>query len=211
MTHSIYSETVSSDREVAEQLEKLSEKIQEGIDKAYQVVRQAEQIKQEIELQKSEFNPTVEKVMSVSEQIQHWEEVLNKIAEIGDKETVQRLEQQIESATNQINQVQAQVKHTDRIFDGFMSELQMRLVEVSKLKVQVEADKIIVENLAMQTDNKYQQVLEMFSQISNKQKSSEGINDLTGSLPQTDDTDEIIKDLYSELDFHVDLDRKHIG
>ncbi len=63
----------------------------------------------------------------------------------------------------------------------------------------------------MQTDNKYQQVLEMFSQISNKQKYSEGINDLTGSLPQTDDTDEIIKDLYSELDFHVDLDRKHIG
>ncbi len=211
MTHSIYSETINSDREVAEQLEKLSEKIQEGIDKAYQVVRQAEQIKQEIELQKSEFNPTVEKVMSVSEQIQHWEEVLNKIAEIGDKETVQRLEQQIESASNQINQVQAQVKHTYRIFDGFMSELQMRLVEVSKLKVQVEADKIIVENLAMQTDNKYQQVLEMFSQISNKQKSSEGINDLTGSLPQTDDTQEIIKDLYSELDFHVDLDRKHIG
>ena len=84
----------------------------------------------------------------------------------------------------------------------------LRLVEVSKLKVQVEADKIIVENLAMQTDNKYQQVLEMFSQISNKQKYSEGINDLTGSLPQTDDTDEIIKDLYSELDFHVDLDRK---
>ncbi len=75
--------------------------------------------------------------MYVSEQIQHWEEVLNKIAEIGDKETVQRLEQQIESASNQINQVQAQVKHTDRIFDGFMSELQMRLVEVSKLKVQV--------------------------------------------------------------------------
>jgi chromosome segregation ATPase len=211
MTHSIYSETINSDREVAEQLEKLSEKIQEGIDKAYQLVRQAEQIKQEIELQKSEFNPTVEKVMSVSEQIQHWEEVLNKIAEIADKETVQRLEQQIESASNQINQVQSQVKHTDIIFDGFMSELQMRLVEVSKLKVQVEADKIIVENLAMQTDNKYQQVLEMFSQISNKQKSSEGINDLTGSLLQTDDTEEIIKDLYSELDFHVDLDRKHIG
>ncbi len=46
MTHSIYSETINSDREVAEQLEKLSEKIQEGIDKAYQVVRQAEQIKQ---------------------------------------------------------------------------------------------------------------------------------------------------------------------
>ena len=145
MINSVESETAISDKQVAEQLEILSVKIQEGIDKAYQVVKEAEEIKREIELQKADFNPSLEKAISVGEEIQRWEEVLSKVAEVADKETIQRLEQEIESASNTINEVQAQVKHTDRIFDAFMSELQSRLVEVSQLKSQVEQDKQVVE------------------------------------------------------------------
>lgn len=148
MTDSVKPEIILSDKQVAEQLQILSEKIQEGIDKAYQVVKEAEEIKQEIELQKSELNPNLEKAISVGETINRWEEVLNKVAEVADKETIQRLEQEIASASNTINEVKAQVKYTDSIFSGFMSELQKRLVEVSQLQSQVEQDKKVVEDLA---------------------------------------------------------------
>ncbi|MEL6462982.1 MAG: hypothetical protein AAFQ91_33005 [Cyanobacteria bacterium J06621_15] len=171
MTDSVKPEIILSDKQVAEQLQILSEKIQEGIDKAYQVVKEAEEIKQEIELQKSELNPNLEKAISVGETINRWEEVLNKVAEVADKETIQRLEQEIASASNTINEVKAQVKYTDSIFSGFMSELQKRLVEVSQLQSQVEQDKKVVEDLARETDEKYQKILQMFSQMSKKLES----------------------------------------
>ncbi|BAY86253.1 hypothetical protein NIES267_57590 [Calothrix parasitica NIES-267] len=204
MINSVESETKISDKQVAEQLEILSVKIQEGIDKAYQVVKEAEEIKREIELQKADFSPTVEKAVSVGEQIQRWEEVLNQVAEVADKETIQRLEQEIESASNKINEVQSQVGHTDRIFDAFMSELQSRLVEVSQLKSQIEQDKQVVQDLAKETDDKYQRILQIFSQMSEKKESE---------LPQkppiinTISSENIADDLFSELDFHVGLDK----
>lgn len=204
MTHLAKSEINISDKQVAKQLEILSVKIQEGIEKAYQVIKEAEQVKQEIELQKSDFNSNLEKSLSVGKQIEHWEEVLNKVAEIADKETIQRLEQEIESASNQINEVQLQVRHTDNIFDAFMNELQKRLVEVSQLQIQVERDKKMVQDLAKETDEKYQQILQMFSQISKKQEFE---------LPQkspvinADSTGNTVEDLYSELDFHIELDK----
>ena len=49
MIHSVESETKISDKQVAEQLEILEVKIQEGIDKAYQVVKEDEEVKREIE------------------------------------------------------------------------------------------------------------------------------------------------------------------
>lgn len=205
MTDSVQPEIILSDKQIAEQLEKLAHKIQEGIDKAYQVLKEAEQIKQEIELQKAEFNPTVEKAISVGEQIQHWEEVLNTVAEIADKETIQRLEQEIELASNQINEVQAQVRHTDKIFDAFMSELLLRLVEVSQLQNKIEADKKVVEDLAKETDDKYQQILQMYSQICEQQKAqvvSDASSEILKSPASIDD------DLFSELDSHVELDRQ---
>ena len=205
MTDSVQPEIILSDKQIAEQLEKLANKIQEGIDKAYQVLKQAEQIKQEIELQKAEFNPTVKQAISVGEQIQHWEEVLNQVAEIADKETIQRLEQEIELASNQINEVQAQVKHTDKIFDGFMSELQKRLVEVSQLQSQIEADKKVVQDLAKETDDKYQQILQMFSQICEQQKAQVVSNSPSEILKFPASIDD---DLFSELDSHVELDRQ---
>lgn len=210
MTHSVQPEMILSDKQVAEQLEQLSIKIQSGIDKAYQVLKQAEQVKQEIDLQKSDFNSNLEKSLSVAKQIQHWEEVLNKVAEIADKETIQRLEQEIESASNQINEVQAQVRHTDNIFDAFMNELQKRLVEVSQLQIQVEQDKKMVQDLAKETDEKYQQILQMFSQISEKQKYIV-VNDAPSEIlskSQVVNDEEIVDDLFSELDSHVELDRK---
>ena len=205
MTDSVQPEIILSDKQIAEQLEKLANKIQEGIDKAYQVLKQAEQIKQEIELQRSEFNPTVKQAISVGEQIQHWEEVLNQVAEIADKETIQRLEQEIESASNQINEVQAQVRHTDNIFDAFMSELQKRLVEVSQLQSQIEADKKVVQDLAKETDDKYQQILQMFSQICEQQKAQVVSNSPSEILKSPASIDD---DLFSELDSHVELDRQ---
>jgi len=209
MIHSVESELKISDKEVAEQLEKLSIKIQEGIDKAYQAVKEAEGIKQEIELQKAEFSPTVEKVISVGEQIQRWEEVLNKVAEVADKETIQRLEQEIESASNTINEVQAQVRHTDRIFDAFMSELQSRLVEVSQLQRKIEQDKKIVQDLARETDDKYQKILQVFSQMS-EQKKLQVVGNAASEVLKTSvsvNNEEIVDDLFSELDSHVELDR----
>lgn len=210
MTHLPKSEINISDKQVAKQLEILSVKIQEGIEKAYQVIKEAEQVKQEIELQKSDFNSNLEKSLSVRKQIEHWEEVLNKVAEIADKETIQRLEQEIESASNQINEVQAQVRHTDNIFNGFMNELQKRLVEVSQLQSQVEQDKKMVQDLAKETDDKYQQILQMFSQISKKQEDIV-VNDAPSEiLPKSAfiNDEEIVEDLFSELDSHVELDRK---
>lgn len=199
MTHTIESEIKISDKEVAEQLEKLSGKIQEGIDKAYQVVKEAEQIKQEIELQKAELNPNLEKAISVGETIHRWEEVLNKVAEIADKETIQRLEQEIESASNQINEVQMQVRHTESIFSGFMSELQKRLDEVIQSKNQVEQDKKMVQNLARETDDKYQQILKISSQISEQQKSQVISNSPSEILksPVSIDNQTIIDDFFS--------------
>ncbi len=199
MTHTIESEIKISDKEVAEQLEKLSGKIQEGIDKAYQVVKEAEKIKQEIELQKAELNPNLEKAISVGETIHRWEEVLNKVAEIADKETIQRLEQEIESASNQINEVQMQVRHTESIFSGFMSELQKRLDEVIQSKNQVEQDKKMVQNLARETDDKYQQILKISSQISEQQKSQVISNSPSEILksPVSIDNQTIIDDFFS--------------
>ncbi|WP_414621090.1 hypothetical protein [Calothrix sp. CCY 0018] len=205
MTDSVQPEIILSDKQIAEQLEKLAHKIQEGIDKAYQVLKQAEQIKQEIELQKAEFNPTVEKAISIGEQIQDWEEALNTVAEVADKATIQRLEQEIELASNQINEVQAQVRHTDKIFDAFMSELQKRLVEVSQLKNQIEADKKVVEDLAKETDDKYQQILQMFYQICEQQK-AQVVSDVPSEILKSPAS--IDDDLFSELDSHVELDRK---
>lgn len=198
MTNSVEPEIILSDKQVAEQLEILSEKIQEGIDKAYQVVKEAEQIKQEIELQKAELNPNLEKAISVGETINRWEEVLNKIAEVADKETIQRLEQEIASASNQINEVQAQVKYTDNIFSGFMSELQKRLVEVSQLQSQVEQDKKVVEDLARETDDKYQQILQMCSQMSEQKKSQAVSNSASEILkpPVSIDNQKIIDDFF---------------
>ena len=210
MIHSVESETKISDKQVAEQLEILAKKIQEGIDKAYQVVKEAEEVKREIELQKAELNPSLEKAVSVGEQIQRWEELLNQVAEVADKETIQRLEQEIESASNTINEVQAQVRHTDRIFDAFMSELQSRLVEVSQLHTQIKQDKQVVEDLARETDDKYQQILQMFSQMS-EQKKNQVVSHVPREIlksPISVNHDEIVDDLFSELDSHVELDRK---
>ena len=210
MINSVESELQISDKQVAERLEQLSEKIQEGIDKAYQAVKEAEEIKREIELQKAELNPNLEKVISVGETINRWEEVLSKVAEVADKETIQRLEQEIESASNTINEVQAQVRHTDRIFDAFMSELQSRLVEVSQLQNKVEQDKKVVEDLARETDDKYQLILQMFSQMSEQKKSQVVVNPSNEIFksPVSVNNDEIVDDLFSELDSHVELDRK---
>lgn len=210
MTHSVQPEIILSDKQIAEQLEKLAHKIQEGIDKAYQVLKEAKQIKQEIDLQKAEFNPTMKQAIFVAEQIQHWEEVLNTVAQIADKETIQRLEQEIESASNQINEVQAQVRHTDNIFSGFMNELQSRLVKVSQLQSQIEQDKNIVQNLARETDDKYQQILQMFDWISEHQKSQVVSDAPSEILPKSVSIHdgEIVDDLFSELDSHVELDRK---
>ena len=212
MVHSIESELQISDKQVAEQLEKLSIKIQEGIDKAYQAVKEAEEIKREIDLQKAELNPNLEKAISVGEKINRWEEVLNKVAEVADKETIQRLEQEIESASNTINEVQAQVKHTDRIFDAFMSELQSRLVEVSQLQSQIKQDKQVVQDLARETDDKYQRISQMFSQIS-EQKKNQVVSHVSREIlksPISVNHDEIIDDLFSELDSHVELDKKQL-
>ena len=212
MINSIESELQISDKQVAEQLEQLSVTIQQGIDKAYQAVKEAEEIKREIELQKAELNPSLEKAVSVGEQIQRWEEVLNKVAEVADKETIQRLEQEIESASNTINEVQAQVRHTDRIFDAFMSELQSRLVEVSQLKSQIEQDKQVVQDLAKETDDKYQRILQMFSQICEHQKNSVVSNCSSEMLSTRASVknERIVDDLFFELDSHVELDRKQV-
>lgn len=209
MTDSVNPEVILSDKQVAEQLQILSEKIQQGIDKAYQVVKEAEKIKQEIELQKAELNPNLEKAISVGETINRWEEVLNKVAEVADKETIQRLEQEIASASNTINEVQAQVKYTDNLFSGFMSELQKRLVEVSQLQSQVEQDKKVVEDLARETDDKYQKILQMFSQMSEKKESQAVDNSVSeiSTSPVSVNNEEIVDDLFSELDFHVGLDK----
>lgn len=198
MTDSVKPEIILSDKQVAEQLQILSEKIQEGIDKAYQVVKEAEEIKQEIELQKSELNPNLEKAISVGETINRWEEVLNKVAEVADKETIQRLEQEIASASNTINEVKAQVKYTDSIFSGFMSELQKRLVEVSQLQNRVEQDKKVVEDLARETDDKYQKILQMFSQMSKKLESQAVGNSASEILkpPVSIDNQKIIDDFF---------------
>lgn len=198
MTNSVEPEIILSDKQVAEQLQILSEKIQQGIDKAYQVVKEAEEIKQEIELQKAELNPNLEKAISVGETINRWEEVLNKIAEVADKETIHRLEQEIASASNQINEVQAQVKYTDNIFSGFMSELQKRLVEVSQLQSQVEKDKKMVEDLARETDDKYQKILQMCSQMSEQKKSQAVSNSASEILkpPVSIDNQKIIDDFF---------------
>lgn len=209
MTDSVNPEVILSDKQVAEQLQILSEKIQQGIEKAYQVVKEAEEIKQEIELQKAELNPNLEKAISVGETINRWEEVLNKVAEVADKETIQRLEQEIASASNTINEVQAQVKYTDNLFSGFMSELQKRLVEVSQLQSQVEQDKKVVEDLARETDDKYQKILQMFSQMSEKKESQAVDNSVSeiSTSPVSVNNEEIVDDLFSELDFHVGLDK----
>ncbi|MGB3642041.1 MAG: hypothetical protein WBA39_31360 [Rivularia sp. (in: cyanobacteria)] len=213
MTHSVQPEIILSDKQIAEQLEKLAHKIQEGIDKAYQVLKEAKQIKQEIELQKAEFNPTMKQAIFVAEQIQHWEGVLNTVAQIADKETIQRLEQEIQSASNQINEVQAQVRHTDHIFDTFMSELQKRLVQMSLLQIQIEQDKNMVQDLAKETDDKYQKMQQMFDRICKQQKTQVVSDDPSEILPKSLSIhdEEIVDDLFSELDSHVDLDRKQIG
>ncbi|MEM1393665.1 MAG: hypothetical protein AAF757_14205 [Cyanobacteria bacterium P01_D01_bin.116] len=198
MINSVQAEIILSDKQVAEQLEQLSVKIKEGINKALEVLNQAENIKQEIE----EFSPTASQAISVGEQIQHWEQVLNTVAELGDRETIQRLEQEIESASKTINEVQAQVKYTDNIFSGFMSELQKRLVEVSQLQIQVEQDKKVVEDLARETDDKYHKIQKMFSQICQKQKSQVIIHDSRKILPPpiSIHKDKIVDDLNADLE-----------
>lgn len=205
MTVSAHLPTTTNDKEVAEQLEILSERIYQGIKKANQVVQKAEQIQKEIE----EFSPTANKAISVGEQIQNWEQVLNQVAEIADKETIHRLEREIELATNKLDEVQAQVKQTDKIFDGFMSELQKRLVEVSRLKEQIQQDKTMVQDLTTQSDIKYQKILQLVSEINKKQPSPVAcITDENLSTSNNGRT--IIEDLLSDLDYHVQLDQKKL-
>ncbi|MCJ8283183.1 MAG: hypothetical protein MJK14_26120 [Rivularia sp. ALOHA_DT_140] len=197
---------IISDKQVAEQLEYLSIKIQQGIEKAYQVIKQAEQIQNRID----EYSPTVNKAISVGEKINNWEQVLHQVAEIGDRETIQRLEQGIESASNTVNEVQAQVRHTDYMLNGFMNELQNRLKEVDNFKHKIEQDKQMMENLARKTDDKYQEIKKMFSLICKQQESVTVNHSLTESLSQpiiSSTTAKIVDDLYSELDSHVELDK----
>ena len=70
----------------------------------------------------------------------------------------------------------------------------------------------MVQDLAKETDDKYQRILQMFSQIS-EQKKNQVVSHVSREIlksPISVNHDEIIDDLFSELDSHVELDKKQL-
>lgn len=169
-----------TDKEIAQQLQALEEKIKLGINSADSTLEQAQKIQDSIsqswtKIQKTEakINDIADEFRSINETIQQWQsdiqenytKVITKATEIDNQDTLEKLQKEIQDTSDKINKIYKKVKQIDDNFPTLTWEIQQRLVGARELAFQITSDRRIVAQIAQQIEENANEILQVQSAI----------------------------------------------
>jgi chromosome segregation ATPase len=171
-----------TDQQIAKHLQELFEKITLGINSADNILKKTREIKSAVESQvdkaertQAEISGMATGTQEIAKEVKEWQseiktihnDVIKTVSEITNRETIDNLRQELQSAGTKLGDFQIQIKQIEDSLPAFNKQLNQSLSGVQQLASQVEIDKQDVSRLTQQLQDSVNQVLQVKSDIEN--------------------------------------------
>jgi chromosome segregation ATPase len=169
-----------TDKQIAEHLQELFEKITLGINSADNILKKTREVKSAVENQvdkaeriQAEISGMATGTQEIEKEVKQWQseiktihnDVIKTVSEITNRETIDNLRQELQSAGTKLGEFQTQIKQIEDSLPAFNKQLNQSLTSVQQLASQVETDKQEVSGLKQQLESSVKQVLQVQSNI----------------------------------------------